>query len=357
MANEVREVENTKDNTAKSSEDNQVSYLSVISDIGKSAVLGGIGCAAAAGIGEACKTATGSESALKTSMKIGTAVAESAVLGVVPALTLAAARTETVQKAAAAANGAVEAAKAGANAVLGEKCTDIAKDIAIGAVIGGAIGACAGDSTRAAAATAVSGIAAGARKVMEDCCCKSKTLTPLEAVKQMGRDTWDHMKNRPLEAVAEGLLLGPAGIMAGAAVHKMMDKKDCCNPAEVNKKLNEKINDRPDVIKDLLKNPFIVPVVSPIGMPPMIPNEVLKRAAKSVGTGQMIDTEAARETIKKINQDLDQHRKDNPTASVIERSVGYAVGGVVGGKMVGTAIEMTDIGYRKAYDYVKSWFK
>ena len=72
MANEVREVENTKDNTAKSSEDNQVSYLSVISDIGKSAVLGGIGCAAAAGIGEACKTATGSESALKTGMKIGT---------------------------------------------------------------------------------------------------------------------------------------------------------------------------------------------------------------------------------------------------------------------------------------------
>lgn len=364
MGNEVREVENTKDNTAKSGEDNQVSYLSVINDIGRAAVLGGVGCAAAAGISEACKTASGTDSALKTGLKIGQAVAEGAVMGAVPVLTLAAG-SEIAKQARATAGGAIEAAKAGANAILNDKnaceIKDVAKEVAVGAAIGGVVGACTGDTTRAIAAAAIGGIAAGARKVMDDCCCKSKTLSPIEAVKQMGRDTWDHMKNRPVESIAEGLLLGPGGIMAGAAIHKMMEKKDlkdCCNPAEMNKKLNEKLNDRSDVIKDLLKNPFVVPVLTPVGG---IPVEAIKRASKLAGTGPVPGVEATRETIKEaaktINSELEQHRKENPTASAVERAAGYAVGGVIGGKLVGTAFELNDIAQRKAYDYVKSWFK
>lgn len=357
MVNEVREVENSKNTTAKSAEDN-VSFLSVMSDLGKSAAIGCASGLAGVAISEACKAANGTDSAAKTAMKAGAAVAEAAAFGVAP-LAITAGK-EVAKYGHAAAQGAKAGIEAGANAVLGEKTChdikDVAKEVATGAVIGGVVGACAGDATRAVALATVGGIAAGARKVLEDCCCKSKTLTPVEAGKQLLSDTWNHMKNRPLEAAAEGLLLGPAGIMAGAAIHKMMEQKDCCNPKEMSKRLNEKIDDRNDTIKEILKSPFILPVLSPVGG-----SEIIKRAAKAAGTGQMIDVNAAKETAvqatESINNALDQHRKANPVASQAERTAGYIIGGPIGGKMVGTALELQDVGYRKAYDYVKSWFK
>lgn len=334
MGNEVREVENTKDASKSVKEDNQISFLSVFSDAGKAVISGASAAASAA-------KEIYFNDALATGAKVAMTAAENAVVGT------------------AAASAAVEigktVGKATTDAVKSLTCnkeiTDVAKEAAIGAVIGGAVGACAGDSTRALALASIGGITAGARRVIEDC-CKPKAMTATDALKQVGQDTWNHVKNRPLEAAAEGVLLGPAGIVAGAMVHKMMDKTGTAQGFQ------DKLNNRTELMKEFFKSPFI-PVVSPIGTLPM---EAVKEAAKQAGTGgHPIDLNAAKESITKTAQEigavLEQHRKDHPTAAKIEKAAAYATGGVIGGAVLGPAYELGHVGYEKARDYIKSWMK
>ena len=107
-------------------------------------------------------------------------------------------------------------------------------------------------------------------------------------------------------------------------------------------------------ILDHIKDFKYIPVISPI---PFIPNDI----GKYVGTGPMIDTEKAAAVIKvaanEANNAITEHRKENPTASTVARTAGYVLGGPIAGKAVGGALELGDVGARKAAKWVKSFFE
>ena len=337
-------VENAKDTKAVT-EDNSLNYLSLV---GESVVKG-----AAAGIAGSVLALKDSD-AVQTAGKIGYAAAEALTFGAIGAgvgagagVALKAAR-ELAQPAKEVAVGAGVAAgigaKVAAEAVFNKDAASVARDMAIGAAIGGAVGACTGDATRSIAMAGMGAIAAAAARAAE--CCKP---CPSTMIQEIGRDTWNHMKNRPGEALIEGALFGPAGVIGGAAAHKFMKANEKVQPVNMPKVEEKSILDH---IKDFKYIPVISPVISPIPL-----NDI----GKYVGTGPVIDHEKAAAVIKvaanEANNAITEHRKENPTASTLERTAGYVIGGPIAGKVVGGAIELGDVGARKAAKWVKSFFE
>ena len=272
--------------------------------------------------------------------------------------------------------------------------TDCATDMAIGAAIGGAIGAATGDATRAATLAALGAITGCAARCAAECkgCC-AKPTDPVSLAKDLGKAVLDHVTNRPVEAIAEGALLGPAGVVGGAMVRKMMEAQKCCgNVAEQAMKTTlESIKKQGEMLKQIF-DPTKLPVIemgpAPIkggnaelikaaaeaavagGAAGAAGLEAAKAAAKAgaeVGIGPIAGpiaveagvkaAQAAAEAAKSAGKEIDQHRKDNPTTSAVERGIGYGIGGVVAGKAVGTAIEYGDVKARQAYQWMKSWFE
>jgi len=130
--------------------------------------------------------------------------------------------------AAIAAGAAAECAKDGHSVI--KDATAVVKDAAIGAALGGAIGAATGDATRAvtlAALGAVTGAAARcAEEIGKSGCCCVKPQSTMDAIKEFGKSTLDHIRNRPFEAGAEAIFAGPVGVMGGAFLHRMLEQKN-----------------------------------------------------------------------------------------------------------------------------------
>lgn len=330
-----KNVENVKESAPAKSEDNSLDLVSLCKDFGS-----GVAAGARAAMAPA-------ETAIRIGTSVGMAAAEGLSFAAGPGFVAARAATDIVTAGAARAVG-----RAAVDAVSNKEVQDVAKEAVIGAAVGGVIGASCGDSTRAMTMAAIGAITAGAAKVMEDC-NKSKMLNPVEAAKQIGADTWNHMKQRPGEALLEGTLLGVPGVVAGAQIRKAMEQKGAETLGEkIGRKVNEAINDRDGLIKELMKTPFMpIPVLSPI---PTFPE-----ALKNLSTVPNVDVIKAGASAGKnaVDAMLSEHRKENPTSSMYERAAGQVIGGYFGGKAVGTAIEMGHIGANKTYDYIKSWFK
>lgn len=124
--------------------------------------------------------------------------------------------------------GAKEVGKAAACAA--ECAKDMAKDAAIGAAIGGVVGATTGDATRAVTLAAMGAITGCAARCAAEMCkpaCCVKPFNPIEAAKEVGKATIDHVTNRPIEAAAEGLVAGVPGVVGGAMLRKVIDSKGC----------------------------------------------------------------------------------------------------------------------------------
>lgn len=271
----------------------------------------------------------------------------------------------------------------------GKGCaTDCATDAAIGAAIGAGVGLATGDATRAATLAAMGAITGCAARCAAEMCkgCCAKPADPVSLAKDLGKTVLDHVQNRPVEAVAEGALLGIPGVVGGAMIRKMMEnQKDCCK--DIMKSTCENIKKQAEMLKKIF-DPTKLPViemgpVGPFGDAAVkaaagaaaggvgsVAAEAAKHAIKAgaeVGVGPVIGPVAveagaaaaqkAAEAAKAAQKELEQHRKDNPTASAVERGVGYGVGGVLAGKAVGTAIEYGDVKARQAYQWVKSWFE
>lgn len=161
--------------------------------------------AGAMGAGVGGAAALGVEQAIKNPAAVGIAAAAGAVGGAV----------------------AAELLKGGAKEV-GKAAECAAKDAAIGAAIGGVVGAATADATRAVTLAAMGAITGSAARCAAEMCkpsCCVKPFNPIEAAKEVGKATVDHVMNRPIEAAAEGLIAGVPGVVGGAMLRKVIDSK------------------------------------------------------------------------------------------------------------------------------------
>jgi hypothetical protein len=167
-------------------------------------------------VGAGGAAALAAEQAIKHPAAVGAAAAAGAVGGAIAAELLK--------------GGAKEAGKAAGCAA--ECAKEMAKDAAIGAAIGGAAGALSGDATRAVTLAAMGAITGCAARCAAEMCkpnCCVKPFNPIEAAKEVGKATVDHVTNRPVEAAAEGLIAGVPGVVGGAMLRKVVDTKACEN--------------------------------------------------------------------------------------------------------------------------------
>ncbi len=375
MGNEL--VNEAKDccNEGNEQQDSGMSFLSIVESAGKS-VGNAIRSAEEFGAGVVSGAANGV--GIDISQKTAENIAKGAVaagLGVAGVVAVEQAVRNPGVAAGAVAGaavgiGALEAVKAIKDAN-GNCATDCARDMAIGAAIGAAAGLATGDATRAATLAALGAITGCAARCAADCgpCC----IKPADAVgvaKDLGKAVLEHVKNHPAEAAAEGVLAGPAGVLGGAMIRQMLEKDGCCEKLgeKVMKKTCEEIKKHADMIKKLF-DPFKMPLIE---MGPQVGTgvrpEMVKAGVEVAKAGVEaaipvigpVATEAAKigaEAAKQTQKELEQHRKDNPTTSQVERAIGKVAGGVLAGDAVGTAIEIGDIKARQAYQWVKSWFE
>lgn len=309
-------------------------YKAVVNNPGEALLglgIGGVtGGLAAAGIAEALK---GNQTAKDIATGAAIGGAAGALLG-----------RMTIESAAV---GAAAGAVAGAAAELIKKPEAEAAVIGAGIAAGAAAAVGAEVATRGIAAATGAAISLGVMKVLEgmkkNSCCPGGCCpcTPMDMLKEVG----DHIKNRPGEALAEAAVGGAAGVVGGALLRRAYEKKDCCSS------LQDTIKDVHKMIEKMVV-PKLVPPLMPLGTVPIVPqiDTQALEAAKNVGVA------AAKAAAAGVNNELEQHRAANPVTSAVERGIGYAAGGLLGGKAAGTVIELGDIQMRKNVNRVKALF-
>jgi hypothetical protein len=167
----------------------------------------------------------------------------------------------------------------------------------------------------------------------------------------------DHMRTRPIEAGAEAVLGGATGLVAGAMIRDMLKPK--CEEKLCDKVMKNtccEIKKQADLVKkvvDPTAHSLIEMGPVPGAAKAAVEAAVGVGAGKAAAEGAAIATKVAAQTASEI----EQHRKDNPTTSKIERGIGYATGGPIAGGLVGTAIEVGDVKARQAYNWVKGLLK
>jgi hypothetical protein len=369
MGNDVPVINDTKEQKeCCKNQDNGMSFLSIVESAGKS-VAGAVQKAENFGAGIAAGAAA--SLGLGISRETAEAVGKGAVIaGVGGAAALAA--TEAIRHPAAAAaigagaiggalaaevvkENAREAGKVAGKATAwaaehAEEIQKVARDAGKGALIGGAVGLASGDATRAVTLAALGAVTGAAARCAEEVCkpcCNVKPGNVIDYMKDIGKSILDHVRNRPIEATAEAVAAGATGVVGGAMIHKMIENRNCEKLCEkVMKTTCCEIQKQAEIAKRVIVDP----------------GDAIKAAAKvaagatTVGLG-IEAGKAAAEAIKQSSKELEQHRQENPTTSRIERGIGWATGGIIGGKAVGTAIELGDIKARKAYQTIKGWFE